>query len=121
VAMLTGAGVLAWNFFTITDPYVVKLLSSSPAPLGSMTSFSVANDTRTLSVISSNDVVVVSDPGADFKYEVLWLVEHPRKTGTHALVEFRFKLPKSAAADKIELLGTEIPPKIRKVADGQLW
>ena len=121
VIALVGVGVLAWKFFTISDPYLVKPLRSSPAPVAAMTGYSVASGSRTLSVISSNDIVVVADPGASSTYEVVWLVQQPRKDGTHALMEFKCELPPNAAVDRIEPLGSPIPPKIQKVANGRLW
>lgn len=121
VALIICIGVLAWKFFTLTDPYVVKPLKSSPAPAGAMTGFSVANGSRTLSVFSTNDVVVVSDPGESSKYEVIWMVQQPRKAGTNTLMEFKCELPKAADVDQIKLLGSEIPPKVRKVAEGRFW
>src|SRR5689334_13867358 len=121
LALLVGVAAVAWKAFTITDPYLVKPLTSSPAPVGMSEGHSVSSGTRTLSVISSNDVVVVADPGASFQHEVVWLVEHPRKDGTHTLMQFKCELPQYAAVDHINPLGSQIPPRIQRVADGGQW
>ena len=118
ILVVVGISMLAWKAFTITDPYLVKQLTSSPAPVRAAIGHSLENASPTLSIVSSNDVVVVADPGASFKYEVLWLVEHPRKSGASTLMEFRYELPKYAAADHINPIGSRIPPRIQQVADG---
>jgi hypothetical protein len=82
---------------------------------------SVVSGSRTLSIVSSNDVAVVADPGVSFQYEVVWLVEHPRKDSTHTLMEFKCEMPQYAAIDQIKPLGSQIPPKIQRVADGGQW
>lgn len=121
LAVLVGVAALVWEAFTITDPYLVKPLSSSPAPAGASVGHSVTSGSRTLCVVSSNDVVVVSDPGVSFLYEVVWLVERPKKGGTHTLTEFRCELPQYAVADQINPLGSQIPPKVQQVANGGRW
>ena len=120
-AMLVALAALAWKAFTLTDPYLVKPLTSSPAPAGASIGHSCASGSRTLSIVSSNNIVVVADPGASFKYEVLWLVERPRKSGASTLMEYRCDLPQYAAADHINPIGSRIPPKIQQVADGGQW
>jgi hypothetical protein len=121
LAVPVGITLLAWNAFTITAPYLVEPLTSSPAPAGVIVGHSVASGSRTLAVVSSNDVVVIADPGASFQHEVVWLVERPRKNGAHTLMEYRCELPQYAAADRINRLGSPIPPKIQQVADGGRW
>lgn len=121
LVVLIGVAALAWSTFTITDPYLVKPLTSSPAPAGASVGHSVASGSRTLSIVSSNDVVVVADPGASFRYEVVWLVERPRKDGARTLAEFKCELPQYAALGPINPLGSQIPPKIQQVADGGQW
>ena len=121
LALLVGIGAIAWEAFTITDPYLVKPLTSSPAPAGASVGHSVGGGSRTLSVVSSNDIVVVADPRVSFKYVVLWLVERPRKSRASTLMEYRCELPKYAAADHINPIGSRIPPKIQQVADGGQW
>jgi hypothetical protein len=121
LAVLVGVAAFAWKVFTITDPYLVKPLTSSPAPSGASVGHSVASGSRTLSIVSSDDVAVAADPGASFQYEVVWLVEHPRKDSTHTLMEFKCELPQYAAVDHINPLGSQIPPKIQRAADGGQW
>ena len=120
LVLSVGVAAVAWKAFTITDPYLVKPLTSSPAPAGASVGHSVSS-TRTLSIVTSNDVVVVADPGASFQYEVVWLVERPRKDGAHTLMEFKCELPQYAAKDHINPLGSQIPPKIQRLADGEQW
>jgi hypothetical protein len=119
IVLAAGISILAWKALTITDPYLVKPLTSSPALPGATVSYSLATATRTLSIVTSNDVVVVADPGASFRYEVLWLVERPKKDGASTLMEYKCKLPQYAAADHINPIGSQIPPKIQQVADGE--
>lgn len=121
LAMLVGVTAFAWRAFTITDPYLVKPLTASPASAGASVGHSEASGSCTLSVVSSNDVVVVADPGVSFQHEVVWLVERPRKDGTHNLTEFKCELPQYAAVGQIKPLGAAIPPKIQQVADGGQW
>jgi hypothetical protein len=121
LAVSVGISALAWKAFAITDPYLVKPLASSPAPVGATVGHSVAIASRTLSIVSSNDVVVIADPGASFQREVVWLVERPRKNGTHTFMEFKCELPQVAAAYRINPLGSPIPPKIQQAADGGRW
>jgi hypothetical protein len=121
VVIVVGISVLAWKTITITDPYVVKPITSTPAPVGASVGHSIGSATRTLSIVSSNDIVVVADPGASFQYEVLWLVERPRKDGTHTLMEYKCEMPQYAAAGHINPVGSQIPPKIQQVADGGQW
>lgn len=121
LAVLVGVATLAWSTFTITDPYLVKPLTSSPAPAGASVGHSVASGSRTLYIVSSNDVVVVADPGASFRYEVVWLVERPRKDGGHTLMEFKCELPEFAVVGQIKPLSSTIPPKIQQMADGGQW
>jgi len=121
LAALVGVATLAWKSFAVTDPYLVKPLTSFPAPVGASVGHSVASGSRTLSIVSSNDVVVVADPGASFRYEVVWLVERSRKDGAHTLMEFKCQLPQYAALGPINPLGSQIPPKIQQVADGGRW
>jgi len=121
LAVLVGVAAFAWKAFTITDPYLVRSLTSSPAPSDVSVGHSVVSGSRTLSIVSSNDVAVVADPGVSFQYEVVWLVERPRKDSTHTLMEFKCELPRYAAVDHIKPLGSQIPPKIQRVADGGQW
>jgi hypothetical protein len=121
LALFASVAVIAWTASTVTDPYLIRPLTSSPAPPGASVGFSVSSSTRTLSIVSSNDVVVAADPGASFRYEVVWLVEHPRKDKTRTLMEFKCELPQYAAVDHIHALGSQIPPKIQQVADGGQW
>lgn len=120
-AVLVAICSLAWKAFTITDPYLVLPLASSPAPPGVRIGHSVASGSRMLSIVTSNDVIVVADPGASFQHEVLWLVERPRKDGARALLEFRCELPKYATIGHINPIGSQIPPKIQRVAEGGNW
>ena len=121
LTVLAGITVLAWEVFTITDPYLVKPLTSSLAPTTADVGHSVSSGSRTLSIVSSSDIIVVADPGASFKHEVVWLVERPRKDGGHTLREFRCELPDDAAIDQIMPLGSPIPTKIQQIADGGRW
>jgi hypothetical protein len=121
LVVLVGISAFAWKAFTITDPYVVKPLTSSPAPAGASVGHSVGSGSRTLSIVSTNNVVVVADPGASFQYEVIWLVERSRKDGAHTLTEYRCELPQYAAADHINPLGSQIPLKIQRIAERAQW
>lgn len=102
-------------------PYVLEPMKAMPAPHGARVGHMVNTNARTLSVFSSNSVVVVADPGVSFQYEVLWLVEKPRKDKPAGLLEYKFSLPKYAMAEHINALGSKIPPGIQKVADGNQW
>ena len=121
LAALFGAVALAWTTGTITGPYPVRPLTLLPASEGAIVGHSVVSGSRTLSIVSSNDVTVVADPGASFKHVVVWLVERPRKEGTHSLIEFKCALPQFADAGQIRPLGSTIPPKIQQVANGGRW
>jgi hypothetical protein len=121
VAVLAATSFGVWKFLTVTDPYRVEPISASPAPVGAKVGYTVKNDTRTLSIISSNRVVVVADPGASFRYEVLWLVERPRKDGSAALMEYTCKLPEFAAVDHIYPPTTQPPLKIQKASEAIGW
>lgn len=118
------AGAIAvgiWKAATITDPYLVKPVAVSPARNGARVGHSVKNGTRTLSIVSSNLVVVVADPGASFQHEVVWLVEKPRGDGNHTLMEYTCQLPQYSAAEHVKPVGSEIPPKIQNTAGGGQW
>lgn len=121
VVLAAGISMIVWETLTITDPYMVKPLTSSPTPIGATVGQSLESDSRTLSIVSSNDVVVVADPGASFRYVVLWLVERPRKNGVSTLMEYRFALPQYASADHINPVGSRIPTNIQQVADRGQW
>lgn len=120
-AVLAGVAVIGWEVFTVTDPYVVSPLASTPAPAGAKVGHSVSRGSRLLSVVSGSDVVVVADPGASFKHEVIWLVEQPRKKSSHTLREFRCELPQYATLDQIRPLGSAVPTEIQQIADGSRW
>jgi hypothetical protein len=121
VAVLVGSAALVWEVSTCTEPYVVAPLASSAAPASARAGHEVGSGSRTLSVVSSSDIVVVADPGASFKHEVIWIVEQPRKDGSHALKEFTCNLPEYAAADQIKPLGSSIPTEILQTAKGNRW
>lgn len=121
LAALAGITTLAWEVFTVTDPYLVSPLTSSPAPASASVGHSVDSGSRTLSVVSSSDIIVVADPGASFKYEVIWIVERPREDGSNALKEFICNLPEYAAVDQIKPLGTPVPTEIQQTANGRQW
>ena len=121
IAVLVGVTALAWEVLTVTDPYRVEPLTSSAAPSSASVGYSVSNGSRILSIVSSGDVVVVADPGESFRYEVIWLVEQPRKDGSHNLKEFRCDLPEYAVLDQIRPLSTPVPAKIQQVADREQW
>ena len=121
VAVAGAITVGVWKAGTITEPYLVKPVKVSPAPNGARVGHSVKNGTRTLSIFSSNLVVVVADPGASFQYEVVWLVEKPRGDGSHTLMEYTCQLPQYAAAEHINAVGSELPPKIQNKAGGGQW
>jgi hypothetical protein len=116
-----GISIFVWKAAHIISPYIVKPLKYSLAPVGSVVGFSIQSDTRTLSIVSSNDVLVVADPGVSFKYEELWLVERPRKNGDTSLLEFKFLLPEHATAEHINPISSRIPPKIQQLADDGSW
>ncbi len=111
IAALVGIIALAWQVLTITDPYRIEPLASHPAPEGASVGHSVNSDSRLLSIVSRNEVIVVVDPGAAFRYEVTWIVEQPREDGTEVLREVTYKLTEYSAIDKIKPMGTPIPEK----------
>jgi hypothetical protein len=121
VPVLAAIAALVWEVLTVTDPYVVIPLASSTAPASARAGHTVKSGSRTLSIVSSRDVVVVADPGASFKHEVVWIVEQPRKNGSHALKEFTCSLPEYAAVDQIKPLGSSIPTEIQRIANGHRW
>ena len=104
-----------------TEPYMIKPMTASPAPNGVKVGHTMNANTRTLSVFSSNAVVVVADPGVSFQYEVLWIVEQQRNDKSDDLLEYRFELPEYAVAEHINPIGSEIPPTILKAANGNQW
>lgn len=119
--MLAGITAFAWNVLTVTDPCLVKPLTSSYAPASASVGHLEGGGSRILSIVSGSDIVVVADPGASFQHEVVWLVEQPRKDGGHTLKEFRCELPQHAAVDQIRPLGSPIPTKIQQTANGGRW
>lgn len=121
VAVLAAITAVAWEVFTVTDPYVVTPLVSSSAPANASAGHAVGSGSRTLSIVSSSDVVVVADPGSSFKHEVIWIVEQPRKDGSHTLKEFTCNLPEYAAVEQIKPLGSAIPSEIQQTANGHRW
>lgn len=121
VAVLAGITAISWEVFTVTDPYVVVPLASSSAPANARVGVLVGSGSRTLSIVSSNDVVVVADPGTSFKHEVIWIVEQPRKDGSHELKEFTCSLSEYAKVDQIRPMGSSIPNKIQQAAKGYRW
>lgn len=121
VAVLTAITALVWEVFTVTDPYVVTPLASSTAPANASAGHAIGSGSRTLSIVSSSDVVVVADPGASFRHEVIWVVEQPRKDGSHTLKVFTCELPEHAAVDQIKPLGSAIPTEIQQTANGYRW
>ena len=118
---LVGVTALAWEVLTVSDPYRVEPLTSSPASVGATAGHSVDSSTRTLSIVSSGEVVVVADPGESFRYEVIWLVEKPCAGTAHLLKEFCCKLPEFATESQIRPMGTPVPAKIQQVADRNRW
>jgi hypothetical protein len=63
ILVVAGISTLVWKAFTVTNPYLVKPLTFSPAPAGATVGHSLEHASRTLSIVSSNIVVVVADPG----------------------------------------------------------
>jgi hypothetical protein len=120
-AVFAGVTVLAWKVFTVTNPYLIRPVTSSAAPNGASVGHSLNSGSRILSIVSSRDVVVVADPGASFNHEVVWLVEQPRKDGTQTLKEFRCDMPDHATLDQIKPLGSPVPTEIQQVADSGRW
>jgi hypothetical protein len=120
-ALLAGTLVLGWKALTVTDPYIVEPMATSPARAGATVGHALEPTSRILSIVSNTDVVVVADPGASFRHEVLWLVERPGKTGERRLMEYKYKLKQHAVADHIHPIGAQVPLKIQQVADGRPW
>jgi hypothetical protein len=110
------SAVLLSQVLAVTDPYIVKPIASQAARAGLTSGHFVDGAGRVLSVLSSNDVVVVADPGASFSHEVLWLVEQTRKTGDRTLMEFTYVLPQHAAPEHIKPLGSQVPAKLMQLA-----
>lgn len=92
-----------------------------PAPSDAKTGHTVDTATRTLSVVSRQKVVVIADPGASFSHEVLWIVEIPKKDGPNGLMTYQVEMPKFSVAEHIHPLGSDVPPKIAKLASGGQW
>ena len=121
VAGLIGMTALAWEVLTVTDPYRVEPLTSSPASGGATVGYSVNSSTGTLSIVSSGEVVAVADPGESFRHEVIWLVEKPSSGTDIPLKEFRCELPKFATESQIRPIGTPVPARIQQVANRNRW
>jgi hypothetical protein len=121
VVAMAAASFGAWKLLTVTDPYRVEPITASPAPTGAKVGYTVKMDTRTISIVSSNQVVVVADPGTSFRYEALWLIERPRKDGSASLIEYACKLPEFAAVDNIHPPTAQPPPKIQKASEAIGW
>lgn len=120
--IIAGAvAVVTFKAFTITEPFIVEPVTELAPPKGAKPGHEIKADTRTLSVFSSNLVVVVADPGASFQYDVLWLVEKPREDGSGMLMEYRCELPKHAVAEHINGIGSKLPPEILEAANGNRW
>jgi hypothetical protein len=119
--VLAGTLVLGWKALTATDPYIVQPMATLPAPDGATVGHALEPTSRMLSIVSSTDVVVVADPSASFRHEVLWLVERPSKTGERRLMEYKYTLQQPAVADHIHPIGSQVPLKIQQVTDGWPW
>jgi hypothetical protein len=121
IAVAGALTVAGWKVFRITDPYLVEPVTTLPAQNGAKTGHSIEGVTRVLSVVSSNRIIVVADPGVSFHYQVLWLVEKPRKDGSHTLMEYKCKLPKYVSADHLHPIGSEVPSRIQEIAEASQW
>jgi hypothetical protein len=121
VVVAAGILFLAVKLINVTDPYVVKPVAVLPAPIDAKMGYTVDAATRTLSVVSRKEVVVVSDPGAFFSHEVLWILQVPKKEESRDPVLYRVELPKFADTAHIKLQGSDTPPKIAKFANGDQW
>lgn len=119
VAIDAAVGFLIFQGVTITDPYIIKPTSQLPARGDANVGHTIKTGTHTLSVVSRKNVVVIADPGASFKYEVLWLVKKPREDRSDNPVEYQYALPEYALAEHINPIGSETPPKIQRVAEGR--
>jgi len=116
-----GMAALAWEVVSVTEPYLVRPVDSATAPEGARVGYSIAPESRVLSVVSGSEATVVADPGSSFRHEVVWLVEEPRPNGSSELREFTCVMPEYATEASIRPLGTPVPAKIRQVADGSRW
>ncbi len=125
ILVLTGLVVVSCAVLSIhrllgvTDPYVIRPLSVSVAAPSAKVGCTI--DGKTLSVVTSNDVVCVADPGVSFQYEVVWLVLRPPTAPTQELRVHTFELPAYADPDHVNGLDTEVPLDIVKVASDNKW
>ena len=121
VVLVAAVTFLLLSSIGVTDPYVVRQMAVLSAPSDAKIGHTVDTITRTLLVVSRKEVVVISDPGASFKYEVLWIIEHSRKDGSSDPRLYRAEMPKFAVAEHIHPVGSTLPPKIAKFATGGQW
>ena len=110
-----------YEVMTVTDPYVIKPISVVSAQLGAQTGHTVNREENTLSVVSSNHVIVIADPGSSFQYEVLWLIEKSARDKSDKLLLYKYDLPQHAASEHINPLGSKIPTDIQRIADANRW
>jgi hypothetical protein len=121
ILVVTVIGYAGYTAFTVTDPYVVKPASIEPAKKEAIIGYSFDKESKTLSVTTSKDVILVADPGKSFKYVEIWILERPRASNDTLLSEYKFHVSEFAQDDKIHFANTEIPTEIAKVAQRTEW
>lgn len=114
-------GVVMYKLHTITDPYIIEPLSALPVPDNTAVGHSING--KMLSVVSTDNVVCVVDPGVSFAYRVVWLVPKPRTDTEHKLVEYKYVLQFHTNANDAHVngLNSEVPNEIAVMADGNRW
>ena len=117
--VVSGAVFCISKLLGVTDPFIIESLSVSPAAPDAIIGYSI--DGNVLSVVSSNDVVCVADPGISFQYVVVWLVPLPPATPMQELRVHKYGLPKYADPDHINGLDAEVPADIAEVASDNKW
>ncbi|MEI6809288.1 MAG: hypothetical protein WCN95_11260 [bacterium] len=118
--LIVGAAVFAiYKTLSITVPYLIEPTSVRPAAPGATVGYVLKG--RTISVVSSNSIICISDPGVSFQYEVVWLVPKSQPIGKQDLMEFIFPLPAYADARHINGPDVAAPPDIKTVASEGKW
>ena len=118
IAMIVVGGVAfaIYKVFSCFDPYIIEPQSVVEVAPNTKDGYSVAGGT--LSVVSSNDVVCVADPGASFQYAAVWLAPLPPAKQGQVLRLYKFDLPGNANTNHIYWLNAEAPANILEVATG---
>jgi hypothetical protein len=115
---IAGLTVVAYEIMRVTEPYRIEPISVALASKDSVVGYTLDEKNETLSVVSYEEIVLVSEPS--FLYDVIWLV--PIKSGVPGkLTEYKYKLSKYARKEHINHMDVMIPEKILQIAARTSW